>query len=242
MSDLSKIIAKAKGLANAEVVSKGKESTIELDKIQNRADDTRPLNQSHIEKLAESIAILGLIEPLVIDQENTLLAGGHRKAAIAHLRETNHEAYQEHFRDDLVNVAVQPFKASEEPERALEIEISENEARRDYTREEVQAIAKRLKAAGYKMTPGRPRKGEKRLKPALMTIFGKSIATVERYLGESKTPSSDEVSKEDKLLKKAIAALEQWKPSEKRRAGEVALYDHIGDMLKLLKAALENEY
>ncbi len=56
---------------------------ISIDDIRLRKDaDTRPLNAKHVLDLAESIAVLGLLEPLVIDMEGHLLAGGHRLAAI----------------------------------------------------------------------------------------------------------------------------------------------------------------
>jgi len=54
-----------------------------VDRIRLRKDaDTRPLAAKHVLDLAECIAVLGLLEPLVIDTEGHLLAGGHRLAAI----------------------------------------------------------------------------------------------------------------------------------------------------------------
>jgi hypothetical protein len=47
-----------------------------------REEDSRPLLAKHVLEVAESIAVLGLIEPLVIDTNGYLLAGGHRLAAI----------------------------------------------------------------------------------------------------------------------------------------------------------------
>ena len=47
---------------------------------------TCPLNLAHVEALAESIAALGLIEPLVVDKQGRLLTGGHQLAAIVQLR------------------------------------------------------------------------------------------------------------------------------------------------------------
>ena len=57
-------------------------STLPLDRIQLRETNTRELQQQHVAALAESIAVLGLLEPLVVDQGGRLLAGGHRLAAI----------------------------------------------------------------------------------------------------------------------------------------------------------------
>ncbi len=62
--------------------------------IQNFSSDTRPLNPRHVESLAESIAVLGLIEPLVLDNQGRLLAGGHRLEAIRLLKSQQVEIYQ----------------------------------------------------------------------------------------------------------------------------------------------------
>lgn len=50
--------------------------------------DTRPLNARHVVELAESIAVLGLLEPIVVDTAGHLLAGGHRLAALQLLAES----------------------------------------------------------------------------------------------------------------------------------------------------------
>ncbi len=49
--------------------------------------DTRPLTARHVVELAESIAVLGLLEPVVVDTAGHLLAGGHRLAALQLLAE-----------------------------------------------------------------------------------------------------------------------------------------------------------
>jgi ParB family chromosome partitioning protein len=73
-------------------------TTLLLEQILDRETDTRPLQSQHVTQLAESISVLGLIEPLVVDNRGRLLAGGHRKAAIASIRENNPQAYAQHFR------------------------------------------------------------------------------------------------------------------------------------------------
>ena len=72
-------------------------TTIPLGQIKVREQDTRPLHESHVTALAESITVLGILEPLVLDLRYRLLAGGHRLAAIQLLKETNIKAYQQHF-------------------------------------------------------------------------------------------------------------------------------------------------
>jgi ParB family transcriptional regulator, chromosome partitioning protein len=140
-----------------------------------------------VEDLMISIATLGLLEPLVVDSRGRLLAGGHRKAAIYLLKEQMPEEYSEHFSNELVPVRVLDFDANKNADLALQVEIAENEMRRDYTSAEVRVLAERLKAAGYVDTKGRPALGEKALRPALKVIIGKSIRTVQRYLNEDKS-------------------------------------------------------
>lgn len=57
-------------------------STWLLEELKARpGGDTRLLHVDHVLDLAESIAALGLLEPLVVDAKGHLLAGGHRLAA-----------------------------------------------------------------------------------------------------------------------------------------------------------------
>jgi ParB family chromosome partitioning protein len=167
--------------ARAEL-EQSRSSVLPLGKILDRTSDTRGLSSQHVTDLAESIAVLGLLEPLVVDRRGRLLAGGHRKAAVFVLKEANPDAYAKHFSNDLVPVRVVDFDAEENPDLALQVEVTENEKRRDYTPVEVRRLAERLRDAGYAEVKGRPAKGEKALRPALEVIIGKSIRTVRRYL------------------------------------------------------------
>jgi ParB family transcriptional regulator, chromosome partitioning protein len=157
-------------------------STILLEEITDRpGGDTRPLNQPHVEALAESIAAVGLIQPIAVDIKGNLLAGGHRRAAIYHLSVFDPEAFNNHFSLG-IPIRRYDFDASQNTEMALAIEATENEKRRDYTPEEVKDLAERLKLAGYNYTSGRPKKGQKSLIPSLSVIVGKSDKTIRRYL------------------------------------------------------------
>lgn len=164
-------------------------STLPLAKILDRTIDTRELNTQHVAELAESIAVLGLLEPLVVDRRGRLLAGGHRRAAILMVQEQSPEAYSKHFPHDLIPVRILNFDAEEDPAQALQVEVTENEKRKDYTPAEVRLLAERLRTAGYVEVKGRPAKGEKALRPALEVIIGKSIRTVRRYLNEASEES-----------------------------------------------------
>jgi ParB family transcriptional regulator, chromosome partitioning protein len=156
--------------------------SILLEEITDRpGGDTRPLNQPHVEALAESIAAVGLIQPIAVDIKGNLLAGGHRRAAISHLSVFDPEAFNNHFGSG-IPIRRYDFDASQDTEMALAIEATENEKRRDYTLEEVKDLAERLKLAGYNYTSGRPKKGQKSLIPSLSVIVGKSDKTIRRYL------------------------------------------------------------
>jgi ParB family transcriptional regulator, chromosome partitioning protein len=164
------------------------ESRLPLHQISDRSGgDTRPLNQAHIEALAESIAAVGLIQPIAIDSQGRLLAGGHRRAAIAHLQETNPNAFFEWFERG-IPVHRFDFDASQDEGRALAIEVSENERRRDYSAVEVRALADRLVEAGYTNQRGGVKKGTKAIGPSLEVITGKSRRTIERYLSKPSKP------------------------------------------------------
>jgi ParB family transcriptional regulator, chromosome partitioning protein len=168
-------------------------ATLPLAKIIDRVTDTRELKSQHVEDLMLSIAALGLLEPLVVDNRGRLLAGGHRKAAIYLLKEQQPTEYAEHFPNELVPVRVLDFDANINADFALQVEIAENEMRRDYTPAEVKVLAERLKTAGYVDPKGRPALGEKALRPALKVIIGKSIRTVQRYLNETEEKSMTNV-------------------------------------------------
>jgi len=157
-------------------------SLLDLDSILPRTRSTRECDPEHVRALAESIAALGLIEPIVVDVRHRLLAGEHRLEAIKWLRTENAEAYDKCFGRG-VPIRVMDFDADTAGVRALEVEIAENEHRRDYTKTEVRELAERLRGAGYRESVGRPKAGEKALGPALEVVVGKSAKTIRKLLG-----------------------------------------------------------
>jgi ParB family chromosome partitioning protein len=165
--------------------SRGQRARVELERIVPRARSTRELSDGHVAALAESIAVLGLIEPIVLDRRLRLVAGGHRLAALARLHEGSEEVFRRHFAEG-VPVWLMPFDAEQSPDEALAVEVAENEHRRDYTRDEARALAGRLRQAGYHDTPGRPPRGARALAPALQVVLGKSLRTVRRLLADER--------------------------------------------------------
>jgi ParB family transcriptional regulator, chromosome partitioning protein len=220
-----------------------KVSFLPLPKILDRARDTRELNLQHVEDLMMSMSVLGLLEPLVVDLRGRLLAGGHRKAAIYLLKERLPTEYAVRFPSESIPVFTLPFDADLEPDLALEVEIAENEKRRDYTRAEVKVLAERLKSAGYSDTQGRPMKGDKPLRPALQVIIGKSIRTVQRYLNETteKSTSNVRLFSEADALSSLKTNLSKWR----RVYGELddetiqSLDRDVAKLLKRVETALK---
>ncbi|MBD3887622.1 ParB N-terminal domain-containing protein [Phormidium tenue FACHB-886] len=245
MTNLDKIIAAAQAKQSRQdqqTPFKIQDSTLPLAQIQTRQQDTRPLNSKHVESLAESIAVLGLIEPLVIDNQGRLLAGGHRLAAINHLKETQWDKYQEQFPDESIPIRRLPFNADEDAELALQIEVAENEQRRDYTPAEVKAIADRLRKSGYVDVKGRPKKGQKALMPALAVVVGKHLRTIQRYLGGDE-PQQKLVEKSTTrvvLLKQALSRLNKWQQDKPQTPAEKDLAEKLPDFIKLIEQALDN--
>lgn len=187
-----------------------------VDAIRARpAGDTRLAGAEHVLELSETIAAVGLLQPLAIDNARHLLAGLHRLEA-CRLLLLPRDARMEYLlaldggdrldpEETADRLAVLPapgdlegplaagkvpcrvlvdLDAERDPGAALAAEAAENTARKNYTAPEVQALAQRLRAAGYRETGGRPRRGEKALRPALETVLGIHASTVRRLLGK----------------------------------------------------------
>jgi len=161
---------------------------VDLEKIIDRSSNTRELDQEHVIGLADSIAVFDLIQPIAVDKNLRLLAGGHRLAALKLLKVRQPDAFDKWFKDG-VPVRRYHFDAAKDPNLALGVEVAENELRRDYTKVEVAALVGRLKKAGYKDTVGRPKAGEKALTPALQVVLGKSLRSVRRILAGDAEPA-----------------------------------------------------
>lgn len=189
--------------------------------------------------MARSIAALGLIHPIVIDTRDVIIAGSHRYAALlvlaaaAEERETllarlctvksgdldvvqamlrNLPASTEEVRWHAIPVRVMPLSVAEDPDGAWRVEVAENERRRDYSAGEVRMLAKRLRAQGYRMDPGRSRTGELLGMPLLTTIIGRSERTVRRLLTSAAAETRpDGREQAEKNRQAAFKALNRYK-------------------------------
>lgn len=211
-------------LKTAQTKYKPKETRrgMPLDEVQERPHgDSRALDSMHVDELVRSIEALGLIQAIAVDQQGCLLAGGHRRAALHKLREQNPERFEFLFPTG-IPVRVMDFDAAADPEMAIAIETAENEKRKDYTPKEVRELADRLVEAGYTYGSkgGKPKKGQKALRPALAFVIGKSERTVARYLNPSKTET--ETCVPVSRWSKEIKALERIELNASEEAGMLA--------------------
>lgn len=218
------------------MMAKGKESKLSINDVRPRQNPaTREVDPMHALDLAESMAVLGQLESLVLDSNNCLLAGAHRLCALQFLaasvdkratawkgvgglapeKKTLDRLERLPHRTDPIAVNVIPFDSSTDRAKAMAIELAENERRKNYSREETKLLAEKLRAAGYRTTQGRPRPGEPALIPALSAALGKSRATVFRMLADSESDTAPSRQKltantpeaEDRRL---LHALRRW--------------------------------
>ena len=218
----------------------GTRERLPLSQIQFRVHgDTRSLNDQHVSDLMESIEILGLISPLTIDQEGTLLAGGHRRAAIERLATDHPDAFDHHFAEG-VPVYRLDILAEDAPIEALQVEIEENTQRRNYTADEIRAAARKLEAAGYEKLKGRPKEGQKSLKMALQRIFKLSDRRIQSILNDEHKRDQTPAVVSEKTLRsakrKALKGLQGIEDQINRFSGATVAHK---EALASIRAALK---
>lgn len=233
-------------------------STMQLKRIKPRPEDTRPLHELHVRDLVESIAALGLIEPLVVDSQGVLLAGGHRLAALEVLKESDGELFSDWFPKDEIPVRVMSFDASLDPERSLQVELAENEKRVNYSRDQIELLADRLRSLNYRETRGRPKAGEKALGPALAVAIGVSTRYVRKVLSEQRKGSETQGHKAEqenrnsvpifqrrlKILRKIETQIEEMltlPTTEKEHRASMSVVNATPSYLKKIRACIEKD-
>jgi ParB family transcriptional regulator, chromosome partitioning protein len=142
--------------------------------------------------------------------------------------------------DGLMPCRLMAFDSEKEPGKALAVEGTENEKRRDFSRAQIEILCTRLKECGYIDATGRPKAGEKALRPALALIIGKSLRHVRRLL-QAATPTDDADSKAASALPGLLRALERALPEmqSSRSAKLKKAHAHFCAGLEDLRAYLE---
>lgn len=188
-----------------------------LEAVHQRKADTRPARAEHVLSLAESIGAIGLVQPPAVDRAGRLIAGLHRLEACRLLcldpaERLSHwetlegadrageaaerlaglpapEALPEPLRSGQLPVRrFVDLDADADPSAALAAEVAENTGRRAYTRAEVLDLVGKLRKAGYQEASGRPKRGQRALRPALELVLGVSRNTARRMLGTLPAP------------------------------------------------------
>lgn len=199
---------------------------IPLEQIADRiGSDTRAINEQHVQELAESIAVIGLIAPLTVDRHYRLLAGGHRRAALQFLQQVSPDKFEALFKEG-VPVYVIDIDAATDIVDALQIEVEENTQRKNYTTEEIREAARKLEQAGYERLRGRPADGQKSLNRELMSVFRLSRRRITDILNEP-LEKSEHPCALSQDLKQYQAFLRQSEKFQQQIMGQVS--DHAPD-------------
>jgi ParB family chromosome partitioning protein len=248
LGELSQISAASAALDINTPEAQGK---LPLGRITGRAQDTRPLDAEHVLALAFSIAMDGLINPICVDAQGVLIAGGHRHAAIQllsdpesievpELQELAADAWERFFPGGLVPVRVLDFSVAKDPERALRLEIIENEKRRDYTPDEVRQLAANLISTGRYSDgrPGRPAPGKVSLNATLQTIIGKSERTVRNYLSGSTQAQRNAAVSAETLVGRAGRLVQQLQLHDDVPVSEAQTLEKIQRLLDRVAGAI----
>ncbi|MDP2339945.1 MAG: hypothetical protein Q8O67_03220 [Deltaproteobacteria bacterium] len=195
---------------------------VPLENIKDRVTNIRVLSEARARRFAVSIAVVGLIQPPAIDRHSLLLAGDHRRRALAILRELFEHperlaallpglddevkpkvlsAWRRFDYEAGVPVHRMDVDSEKQPDLAKSIELTENAQREDFTKEEFKTAYQQLRDAGFRETvQGRPKLGEKPMRPELALLFGKGERTISRYLAEIRANDAGPPAPEDPSL------------------------------------------
>jgi hypothetical protein len=218
----------------------GNKEYLSLDEIHNRVSgNTRETDDHHVQELVDSIAVLGLIHPLAVDQSGALLAGGHRKAALHILHDQHNDRFEFLFPQGIPIYRIQ-VDSKAAPLDALILEIEENTQRRNYTADEIRQAAYKLEKAGYERLKGRPKAGQLSLKRALQSIFRLSDRRIQSILNTDPTSSkpvkpssfSSYLQNKRKSLSTIQKEAQKWDCSPK----EQMIVERIERLLKEIEA------
>ena len=166
----------------------------------------------------EACRLLGLDTPeqrkahweIITSSTDKELKKSKTEESLKRIEELDSSSFKSRYEDGQIPVLTLPFDSEEDTEASLAAETAENEKRQNYTKQEILALADRLRDVGYIDRPGRPKKGEKSVKTALSVISGKSFRQIERDLSKPKTPTHVGVFDENAALSKISKVLNKF--------------------------------
>lgn len=103
----------------------GRIQKIDLDKIVINRDERQRRTIDEIEQLAESIRTTGLMHPIVIDQNNVIIAGERRFSAVKYLRDSWVKTPEQKI-NPWTKISVQYYLTEQDPIHSKIIELEEN--------------------------------------------------------------------------------------------------------------------
>ena len=156
---------------------------LHIDRINGDSTLARKINPKHVKVLVDAIVKLELIQPIAVDQNDRVLAGMHRYAALCEVRSKHPKVFEEKFPGGFVPVRVLHIKPDEYERKSKAIAICENQIRRPFTSVETYKLYKDLVSMGYpEADRGRLAKGETPILPAISILIGQTTRTVRRKL------------------------------------------------------------
>ena len=148
--------------------------------------DGAPIEKRMQRLLEEDIRESGLRQPLLVDlAAKFLIAGAHRREAVLALHAADPDALASVMPHG-VPVIRTDYAAADDMTRALLDSITENGLRRKVGRAEITTLMKELIKGGRVPKRGAPRDGEEPVLPMLARKFGRSRATIKRYLAAAR--------------------------------------------------------
>ena len=150
-------------------------ATVQLDHIKAWSHAIREPDAPQTLALRLSIRDHGLLEPLVVDSRNVLVAGSHRLAAIKDLRESDPAIYKKRFPGGMVPVNRLAFDADEFPIEAIAASVAENQKRQALDADAIKRIKEHLQNdLSIHFGPGRPKNGQRAASTILSEAFKRS--------------------------------------------------------------------
>ena len=160
--------------------------TVQLDQIKSWSHAIREPDIPQTHTLRQSIRDHGLLEPLVVDAKNVLIAGSHRLAAIKELREIDPAIYKKRFPGGKVPVNRLAFDADEFPIEAIAASVAENQKRQALDPDAIKRIKQHLQNdLSIHFGPGRPKNGQRAASTILSEAFKRSPRQIRAVVAKS---------------------------------------------------------